>query len=105
MARFTTMLKIEWAHNLAEYILEAVTTANDNEDDAMRTCRRGNADQGCLNLGKHSVYGRNIDAEEAQQKAQKEAEAKAIKKQEALRKRSVKRDLKKFQKENQLGLF
>ena len=103
--------KIEDAYNLAECILEAVAIAIGNEDDDrhnnddMKTCRRGNADQGCVNLGKYSVYGRNIDDEEKQQKSQKEAEAKAIKKQEALRKRSIKRHLKKVQKENQVGLF
>ena len=95
MTRFTTISKIEWAHNLAEYILEEVKSCIGTTGEP----------QLCLDLKDNPTVGKNLQKEVETQKAtQKKAKAEAKKQAEAERKQNAKaRET--YLSQHQQGLF
>lgn len=81
MARFITMSKIEWAHNLAECILEEVKSCTGTKGE----------NQLCLDLKDNPTVGKDLQKESQEQKAtQKKAKAEVKKQTEAERKQNTK---------------
>ena len=95
MTRFTTISKIEWAHNLAEYILEEVKSCTGTKGE----------NQLCLDFKDNPTVGKNLQKEdEAQKVIQKKAKAEDKKQAKAERKQNTKaRET--YLSQHQQGLF